>query len=91
MNKTDLIAAVAAKTQTSKAECGRIIDGFIDALTESIVQNEKTDIHGFASFKRTTRKARVGRNPATGESIDIPAKVTVRMVQHKALKDAVNM
>ena len=89
MNKTELIAAVAAKTGLSKKDAERAVAATIDTVTESLVKGDKVQVSGFGIFETKDREARVGRNPRTKESIEIPATRTPAFKASKALKDAV--
>ena len=82
MNKTELIAAVAEKAELSKKDA-------IDAITEALVREEKVQLVGFGSFEIKSRAERVGRNPKTKETIQIPASKAPVFKAGKALKDAV--
>ncbi|MGF6603475.1 HU family DNA-binding protein [Paraburkholderia sp. BL10I2N1] len=90
MNKQELIDAVAAATGESKAATGEAIDAIVNAVTAAVVQGETVQLIGFGSFATGSRAARVGRNPATGEEIQIAAAKTVKFVAGKAFKEAVN-
>ena len=76
MNKTELIAAVAAKTGMSKKDAEKAVAATVDAITESLVKGDKVQVSGFGIFEVKTREARVGRNPRTKETIQIPATRT---------------
>ena len=89
MNKTELIAAVADKTELSKKDAEAAITAAIEAITEALVQQEKVQLVGFGSFEVKTRAERVGRNPKTKEAIQIPASKAPVFKPGKALKDAV--
>ena len=89
MNKTELINAVADKTQLSKKDAEAAITATVDAITEALTQGEKVQLVGFGSFEVKTRAARVGRNPRTGEECLIPASRVVKFTPGKALKEAV--
>ena len=89
MNKTELIAAVAEKADLSKKDAEAAITATVDAITEALTQGEKVQLVGFGSFEVKKRAARVGRNPKTKESIEIPASVVPVFKAGKALKDAV--
>ena len=89
MNKTELIAAVAQKAGLTKKDAERVVCATIDTITESLVKGEKVQISGFGIFEVKEREARVGRNPRTKESIEIPATKTPAFKASKALKDAV--
>ena len=90
MNKTDLVAAIAEQAGLTKADANKAIDATINAITESVNKGSKVTIPGFATFEKSERAARKGRNPATGKEIDIPAKNVVKIKAGKALQDAVN-
>ena len=89
MNKTELIAAVAAKTGLTKKDAERVINATVDTITESLVKGEKVQVFGFGIFEVKNREARVGRNPRTKESIQIPATRLPVFKAAKALKDTV--
>jgi DNA-binding protein HU-beta len=89
MNKTELIAAVAAKTGMSKKDAEKAVAATVDAITESLVKGDKVQVSGFGIFEVKTREARVGRNPRTKETIQIPATKLPAFKAAKALKDAV--
>jgi DNA-binding protein HU-beta len=90
MNKAELIEAVASGANLSKADAGRAVDAVVDAVTGSLKQGEQVAVVGFGTFSVKHRAARVGRNPRTGESINIPASNVPGFKAGKALKDAVN-
>ncbi|MES1943305.1 histone family protein DNA-binding protein [Salinisphaera sp. PC39] len=90
MNKSDLIDAVAAKADLSKADATRAVDGMVDAVTDALKRGDKVSLVGFGVFSVRKRAARQGRNPKTGQSITIPAGKTPGFKAGKALKDAVN-
>ena len=83
-------ATNAAATGESKAATGEAIDAIVNAVTAAVVQGETVQLIGFGSFATGSRAARVGRNPATGEEIQIAAAKTVKFVAGKAFKEAVN-
>ena len=90
MNKSDLIAAVAAKTGDTKKNAEASLDAFIEVVTESLVKGDKVQLVGFGSFEVRKRAARKGRNPQTKEEIKIPASKAPVFKAGKALKDLVN-
>jgi len=90
MNKSELIDAVAADADLSKADASRAVDAVFDAITDALKRNDKVSLVGFGVFSVRKRAARQGRNPKTGESIRIPAGKTPGFKAGKALKDAVN-
>ena len=89
MNKTELIAAVAEKTGMTKKDAERVINATVDTITENLVKGEKVARSGFGIFEVKAREARVGRNPRTKETIQIPATRLPAFKAAKALKDAV--
>ena len=89
MNKTELISAVAEKAGLSKKDSEKAVSAVIDAITESLVAGDKVQLIGFGSFETKERSERVGRNPATGTMITIPATKTPVFKAGKALKDVV--
>ena len=90
MNKSELIDAMAASADISKAAAGRALDGFVAAVTEAMKKGDTVSLIGFGAFAVRERAARTGRNPQTGASIDIKASKTPSFKAGKALKDAVN-
>ncbi|MEA4933894.1 MAG: HU family DNA-binding protein [Lawsonibacter sp.] len=89
MNKTELIAAVAEKAELSKKDAEAAVSAAIEAITAALSQDEKVQLVGFGSFEVKARAERVGRNPKTKETIQIPASKTPVFKAGKALKDAV--
>jgi DNA-binding protein HU-beta len=90
LNKNDLIAAVAASTDLSKTDATKAVDGVLDAITGSLKSGDEVRLVGFGTFSVAKRAASTGRNPRTGESIQIPASNQPKFKAGKALKDAVN-
>ncbi|HLR65100.1 MAG TPA: HU family DNA-binding protein [Pseudogracilibacillus sp.] len=89
MNKTDLVNAVAEKAELSKKDAGKAVDAVFDSVMDSLSEGEKVQIIGFGNFEVRDRAARKGRNPQTGEEIEIPASKVPAFKAGKALKDAV--
>jgi len=89
MNKADIIGVVAEKTGMSKKDAEKAVGAFIDTVSDALVKGEKVQLVGFGGFEVKERAARVGRNPRTKESIQIPASRTPVFKPGKALKDAV--
>ena len=89
MNKTELIAAVAAKTGLTKKDAERVINATVESITESLVKGDKVQVSGFGIFEVKTREARVGRNPRTKETIQIPATRLPAFKASKTLKDTI--
>ena len=90
MNKSELIDAIAANSGLSKADAGRALDGFTAAITNALVAGDTVSMVGFGTFSVKHRAARAGRNPRTGETIQIKASNIPAFKAGKALKDAVN-
>jgi DNA-binding protein HU-beta len=89
MNKTEWIAVAAENAGISKKDAERVINAAIDVITKSLSRGEKVQISGFGIFEVKDREARVGRNPATKEAIEIPATRVPSFKASKALKDIV--
>ena len=90
MNKAELIDAVAEASEISKAAATRAVDAVIDNISNSLKKNEQVTLVGFGTFTVRHRAARIGRNPQTGEPIQIKASNVPAFKPGKALKDAVN-
>ncbi len=90
MNKNDLVAAVAEAADMSKADTARAVDGVFDAISGALKARNEVKLPGFGTFSVAERAAREGRNPQTGETIQIAASKQPRFKALKALKDAVN-
>lgn len=90
MNKSELVAAIAAKTELSKKDSEKVLKAFVDVVTEELTKGEKIQLVGFGTFDVAERAAREGRNPQSGEPMQIPASKAPRFKAGKALKDAVN-
>ena len=90
MNKTELIAAVAEKCGITKKDAERVVNATIETIEANLIKGEKVSLSGFGIFEAKTRGARVGRNPRTKETIQIPATRLPAFKASKALKDAVS-
>ncbi len=90
MNKSELIAAMAAKTGETKKNAEASLNALIDVITETLEKGDKVQLVGFGSFEVRKRAARKGRNPQTKEEIKIPASKAPVFKAGKALKDLVN-
>ena len=90
MNKSELIVAIAAASDISKADAGRALDATLDAVTGALKKGDSVSLVGFGTFSVKERAAREGRNPQTGETIKIAAAKVPGFKAGKALKDAVN-
>ncbi|MUV39773.1 DNA-binding protein HU-1 [Lentibacillus sp. JNUCC-1] len=89
MNKTDLVNAVAEQSDLSKKDAAKAVDAVFDSVMDSLKKGEKVQLIGFGNFEVRERSARKGRNPQTGEEIEIPASKVPAFKPGKALKDAV--
>lgn len=89
MNKTELVAKIAEKSDLTKAQAKVALEAILDGVTESLVDGDSVQLIGFGTFKLNHRNARTGRNPQTGEEIQIAAANVPAFVAGKALKDAV--
>ncbi len=90
MNKSELIDAIAETADISKAAAGRALDGFVDSVTDTLKNGGQVSLIGFGTFSVKDRAARTGRNPQTGQTIEIAASKIPGFKAGKALKDAVN-
>jgi DNA-binding protein HU-beta len=89
MNKAELIEAIAASADISKVKAGEVIDAFVANVTAALKKGETVTLVGFGSFSVAERAARVGRNPKTGDTIEISETITPKFKPGKSLKDAV--
>ena len=89
MNKAELIEQVANQTGLTKRTSGKAVDAAVSAISDCLAKGEKVTLIGFGSLRVIKRKARTGRNPQTGESINIPAKKVPKFVPGKNLKNKV--
>ena len=90
MTKQDLIDIVSEKSGLTKKETGSVLDIILDSIAESLKRGEKVALVGFGTFEAKTRKARQGRNPATGETIQIEARTVPSFKAGRGLKDALS-
>lgn len=90
MNKQDLINSIASKTKLSKSAVNNVLNTFIDDVRTSVKKGSSVQLVGFGTWKRSKRKARMGRNPQTGKAIKIAARNTVRFSPGQAFKDIIN-
>ncbi len=90
MRKPDLAAAIADQADISKDKANEVINILLDSIADAVRQDDTVNLIGFGSFVRRERAARMGKNPQTGEAIEIAASKTVVFKPGKALKDAVN-
>ncbi|HCY39060.1 MAG: HU family DNA-binding protein [Burkholderiales bacterium] len=89
MNKAELIDAIASGADISKVKAGEVIDAFVSTVTSALKNGDTVTLVGFGSFTTAERAARTGRNPATGEEIQIAASTSPKFKPGKQLKDAV--
>lgn len=90
MNKQQLIETMASKAELTKVDAEKALKAFIDVVTEEMKKGGKVQLVGFGTFEVTERAARTGRNPQTGEAIEIKASKAPKFKAGKALKDTVN-
>lgn len=90
MNKAELVAAIAEKTELSKKDSEKALKAFVDVVTEELTKGEKIQLVGFGTFEVAERAAREGRNPQTGKTMTIPASKSPKFKAGKALKDVIN-
>jgi DNA-binding protein HU-beta len=90
MNKAELVDAVAGAANLSKADAGRAVDAVVNSITSALKKGQQVSVVGFGTFAVKHRAARSGRNPRTGETIQISASNVPGFKAGKALKDAVN-
>ena len=90
MNKNDLIDAVAERTSLAKSDAARAVEAVLGAITDTLQKGDAVTLSGFGTFATKSRAARTGRNPRTGEPIQIAASKVPGFKAGKGLKDAVN-
>lgn len=90
MNKSELIDAIVAGADISKAAAGRALDATVDAITKAVAAGDSVTLVGFGSFKASSRAARTGKNPKTGQTINIPATTVPKFSAGASFKAAVS-
>jgi len=90
VNKSELVDAIAADTEISKAAAQRALDSVVENIIKAVTKGDTVQLVGFGSFSTGKRAARTGRNPQTGEEIKIAAATTVKFSAGKSFKEAVN-
>jgi integration host factor subunit beta len=90
MTKADLVDEVAAVTQLSRRSSEEVVNVFFDSIVESLRRGDKVELRGFGSFRLRHRRARMGRNPKTGEPVHVPAKAVPFFKPGKELRALVN-
>jgi DNA-binding protein HU-beta len=89
MNKAELIDAIADRTGIAKSTVDEVIKGMTETVEAQVANGDKIAIPGFVSFQKVNRAARTGRNPRTGETLNIPASATVKVTAGARLKSSV--
>ena len=89
MNKTELIDAIAARSNATKTQTATMLDGLVDIVQKTLTDGNDVQLIGFGTFSVTDRAGREGRNPATGKPLTIPAKKVVKFKPGKTLADSV--
>ena len=90
MNKRELVAAIAAHTESDNKTVAKVLEGFVDVTTATVAKGDPVVISGFAKFAKVKRAARMARNPQTGEPVKVKASVKARITPLKGLKDVVS-
>ena len=90
MTKADIVDRISEATGLTKVETETVIDGFFSVVSESLIQGKRIDFRGFGSFSVKKRKSKVGRNPGTGQSVEVPERFVPVYKASKILKDAIN-
>jgi DNA-binding protein HU-beta len=90
MNKTELVAAIAEKTELSKKDAEKALKAFTEVVAEELKKGEKIQLVGFGTFEVAERAAREGRNPITGETIQIAASKAPKFKAGSQLKESIN-
>jgi len=90
MNKNELVTYIAEEAEITKVQATKALEAFVGGVTQSLKKGEKTSLVGFGTFDLGHRKATTGRNPRTGEAIQIKAANTVKFKAGKQLKEVVN-
>ena len=90
MNKADLVNSISEKTGLTKSKTNEVVDALVSSITESLKNGEKVTLVGFGTFATIKKEARKGRNPKTGESIEIPSKTVAKFKAGSELSKSVN-
>lgn len=91
MNKKDIAKQIQGKDTTTMREAIEVVDYLFETISNALQEGEDVKISGFGSFRVKTRKARQGRNPQTGEVVQIPEKKVIKFVPVKSLKESINI
>ena len=89
MNKGDLVDAIARKADVTKKDADRVLTAVLDEIVDAVAGGDKVTLVGFGTFEQATRQARTGRNPQTGEALEIPAVTVPKFSAGKQFKEAV--
>ena len=89
MTRAELVEEVARAVYVTRKEADKIVDTALASIVDSLKRGEKVEIRGFGSFRTRTRKARIGRNPKSGDSVDVPPKTVPFFKPSKQLREAV--
>lgn len=90
MNKVEMVNAISIKADCTKKDAAKYLDAVVETITETLAKGEKISLVGFGSFEVIDREARTGRNPQTGETIEIPASKAPKFKAGSKLKEIVN-
>ena len=90
MSKQQLVEMMASKAGLTKADAARALDAFMESVTETLKKGDKVSLVGFGTFATSKREARTGRNPRTGETVNIAARTAATFKAGAKLKDALN-
>jgi integration host factor subunit beta len=90
MTKAELVAQVAAKTQMTQQQTAEVVDLFLASIVEALQAGDKVELRGFGSFRHRTRRPRQGRNPKTGDVVEVPARVVPFFTAAKQMHDRLN-
>lgn len=90
MNKIEMVNAISIKADCTKKDAAKYLDAVVETITETLAKGEKISLVGFGSFEVVDREARTGRNPKTGETIEIPASKSPKFKAGSKLKEIVN-
>ncbi len=90
MNKAQLVEHLASEMELTKADCERVIDSAVETIKKAVKKGEDVTLVGFGTFTRSKRKARMGRNPQTGEPLKVPASTVPKFRPGKAFKESLN-
>lgn len=90
MTKADLVEEVAKQVEVPKKDAEKIVKTIFDSITTALHRGEKIELRGFGSFRLRERKARIGRNPKTGETVNVPSKKVPYFKAGKELKEIIN-